>query len=165
MARAPRCRRGYQKDGSTADAVNNTKEKFRIYPLSKKGNPPKMKFVNASGKFMNTIHRMDEKIFDEIDDVIQAEPLMGERPELLVPDLNGVGPRRHIGDRERASQVGHGEIRMREHPHVRENPRMDVGGHAERPRGKACTRCAGTFAYSSYPNKTNERRGSNTAPD
>ena len=75
--------RGYQKDGSTADAVNNTKEKFRIYPLSKKGNPPKMTFVNASGQFMNTIHRMDEKIFDEINDVIQAEPLMGERPELL----------------------------------------------------------------------------------
>ena len=51
--------RGYQKDGSTADAVNNTREKFRIYPLSKKDNPPKMTFVNASGKFMNTIHRMD----------------------------------------------------------------------------------------------------------
>lgn len=75
--------RGYQKDGSTADAVNNTKEKFRIYPLSRKDNPPKMKFVNASGKVLNTIHRMDEHIFDEINDVVQAEPLMGERPELL----------------------------------------------------------------------------------
>jgi len=75
--------RGYQKDGSTADAVNNTKEMFRIYPLSKKDNPPKMTFVNASGKFMNTIHRMDENIYDEINDVIQAEPLMGENPELL----------------------------------------------------------------------------------
>mgnify|MGYP001814777830 FL=1 len=75
--------RGYQKDGSTADAVNNTKEKFRIYPLSKKDNPPKMTFVNASGNFMNTIHRMDEHIYDEINDVVQAEPLMGENPELL----------------------------------------------------------------------------------
>lgn len=71
--------RGYQKDGSTADAVNNTRKKFRIYPLSQKDNPPKMTFVNASGKFMNTIHRMDEKIFNEINDVVQAEPLMGER--------------------------------------------------------------------------------------
>ena len=75
--------RGYQKDGSTADAVNNTKKMFRIYPLSKKNKPPKMKFVNASGQFMNTIHRMDAKIFDEINDVVQAEPLMGENPELL----------------------------------------------------------------------------------
>ena len=74
---------GVQKDGSTADAVNNTKEKFRIYPLSKKEDPPEMKFVNASGKEMNTIHRMDEKIYEEINDVIQAEPLMGERPEFL----------------------------------------------------------------------------------
>ena len=75
--------RGYQVDGSTEQAVNATKEKFRIYPLSQKANPPKMKFVNASGKFMNTIHRMDVNIFDEINDVVQAEPLMGERPELL----------------------------------------------------------------------------------
>lgn len=75
--------RGYQKDGSTADAVKNTKELFRIYPLSQKDNPPEMNFVNASGQFMNTIHRMDENIFDEINNVIQAEPLMGERPELL----------------------------------------------------------------------------------
>ena len=75
--------RGYQVDGSTEQAVNATKEKFRIYPLSQKATPPKMKFVNASGKFMNTIHRMDANIFDEINDVVQAEPLMGERPELL----------------------------------------------------------------------------------
>ena len=75
--------RGYQKDGSTTDAVNNTKEKFRIYPLSKKDNQPKMTFVNASGKKLNTIHRMDEHIFEEINDVVQAEPLMGERSELL----------------------------------------------------------------------------------
>lgn len=75
--------RGYQKDGSTADAVNNTKEKFKIYPLSEAENPPEMTFVNASGQFMNTIHRMDVNIFDEINDVVQAEPLMGENPELL----------------------------------------------------------------------------------
>ena len=75
--------RGYQKDGSTADAVKNTKEKFRIYPLSQKDNQPKMNFVNASGKLLNTIHRMDEHIFSEINDVVQAEPLMGERSELL----------------------------------------------------------------------------------
>ncbi|MCP4382438.1 MAG: DUF1214 domain-containing protein [Hyphomicrobiales bacterium] len=75
--------RGYQVDGSTEQAVNQTKELFRIYPLSEKDNPPEMTFVNASGQFMNTIHRMDEHIFDEINEVVQAEPLMGENPELL----------------------------------------------------------------------------------
>jgi hypothetical protein len=75
--------RGYQEDGSTTKAVNATKEKFRIYPLSQKDNPPEMTFVNASGQSLNTIHRMDEHIFDEINEVVQAEPLMGENPELL----------------------------------------------------------------------------------
>ncbi len=75
--------RGYQKDGTTDLAINQTKEMFRMYPLSQKDNPPEMTFVNASGQEMNTIHRMDAEIFNEINDVVQAEPLMGENPELL----------------------------------------------------------------------------------
>ncbi|MEO9574012.1 MAG: DUF1254 domain-containing protein [Tateyamaria sp.] len=75
--------RGYQKDGTTDLAVSQTKEMFRMYPLSQKDNPPEMTFVNASGQEMNTIHRMDAEIFNEINDVVQAEPLMGENPELL----------------------------------------------------------------------------------
>ena len=75
--------RGFQKDGSTETAVKQTKERFKIYPLSQAGNPPKMNFVNVSGKIFNTIHRMDVTIFDEINAVVQREPLMGERPELL----------------------------------------------------------------------------------
>jgi len=75
--------RGYQKDGSTADAVGNTKNLFRMYPLSQKDNPPAMNFVNVSGELFNTIHRMDAEIFNEINAVVQREPLMGERPELL----------------------------------------------------------------------------------
>jgi hypothetical protein len=75
--------RGFQKDGSTETAVKQTKERFKIYPLSQAGNPPQMNFVNVSGKIFNTIHRMDVTIFDEINAVVQREPLMGERPELL----------------------------------------------------------------------------------
>ena len=75
--------RGFQKDGSTETAVKQTKERFKIYPLSQAGNPPKMNFVNVSGKTFNTIHRMDVTIFDEINAVVQREPSMGERPELL----------------------------------------------------------------------------------
>ncbi len=75
--------RGYQKDGTTDLAVSQTKDRFRIYPLSQADNPPEMTFVNVSGKLFNTIHRMDAEIFDEINAVVQREPLMGERPELL----------------------------------------------------------------------------------
>jgi len=75
--------RGFQVDGSTKPAVDATKKNFRIYPLSKKDNPPKMKFINVSGDPMNTIHRMDHHIFEEINEVVQAEPAMGESSEIL----------------------------------------------------------------------------------
>lgn len=77
--------RGFQVDGSTAPAVKATKETFRIYPLSQKDNPPAMKFVNVSGKFHNTIHRMDYGFWEELNETIQAEPLEG-----LDVDLRGL---------------------------------------------------------------------------
>ena len=58
--------RGFQVDGSPKPAIDATKKNFRVYPLSQKDNPPKMTFVNASGKFINTIHRMDYKIYEEM---------------------------------------------------------------------------------------------------
>jgi hypothetical protein len=75
--------RGFLQEGSTETAVNATKDKFRMYPLSQAANPPEMTFVNVSGKEFNTIHVMDERMFEEINTVVQSEPLMGENPELL----------------------------------------------------------------------------------
>jgi hypothetical protein len=75
--------RGFQVDGSPKPAVDATKKNFRMYPLSKKKNPPKMKFVNVSGKSFNTIHRMDYKIFEEINEVVQNEPSYGQSEEIL----------------------------------------------------------------------------------
>lgn len=75
--------RGFLKDGSTEEAVTATQEKFRMYPLSQMANPPEMTFVNVSGQEFNTIHVMDERMFEEINTVIQTEPLMGESPEIL----------------------------------------------------------------------------------
>ena len=75
--------RGFQVDGSTKPAVATTKKLFRIYSLSQKDNPPQMKFVNMSGKFSNTTHRMDFEIYNEINNVVQAEPSEGQNPEIL----------------------------------------------------------------------------------
>ncbi|MGB5817372.1 MAG: DUF1254 domain-containing protein [Thermoanaerobaculia bacterium] len=75
--------RGFQVDGSTRPAVEATKKHFRIYPLSQKDNPPKMSFINVSGNFHNTIHRMDVEFFSEINEVVQAEPSIGQSPEIL----------------------------------------------------------------------------------
>jgi hypothetical protein len=61
-----------------------------VYPLSKKDNPPKMNFVNVSGKSFNTIHRMDFEIFNEINEVVQLEPSVGQNPEIL-GNLTAIG--------------------------------------------------------------------------
>ncbi|TWT60929.1 DUF1254 domain-containing protein [Rubinisphaera italica] len=75
--------RGFQEDGSTKPAVDATKKHFRVYALSQKDNPPKMSFVNVSGKFHNTIHRMDYGYWEELNDVIQREPTDALDPEIL----------------------------------------------------------------------------------
>ena len=69
--------RGFQVEGSTKPAVEATKKLFRMYPLSQKGSPPEMTFVNISGKFNNTIHRMDYGYWEELNSTIQAEPIDG----------------------------------------------------------------------------------------
>jgi hypothetical protein len=75
--------RGFQVDGSTKPAVETTKKLVRVYPLSQKDDPPKMNFVDVSGKAFNTIHRMDFEIFNEINEVVQLEPSAGQSPEIL----------------------------------------------------------------------------------
>ena len=75
--------RGFQVDGSTAPAVEATKQRLRIYPLSQASNPPQMTFVDVSGIPHNTIHRMDFGFWEELDAVIQAEPTDALSPEVL----------------------------------------------------------------------------------
>ena len=74
--------RGFQVDGSTQEAIDATKQHFRIYPLSQKNNPPKMKFIDVSGIPHNTIHSMDFRFWEEVDEAIQDEPLGGLEPEI-----------------------------------------------------------------------------------
>ena len=74
--------RGFQVDGSAKPAVDASKKIFRMYPLSKKDNPPAMEFVNMSGKFNSTIHRMDYGYWEEVNAQIQAEPIEGLDPEI-----------------------------------------------------------------------------------
>ncbi|WP_044300823.1 DUF1254 domain-containing protein [Rhodopirellula sallentina] len=75
--------RGFQVDGSTKTAVDATKNQFRVYSLSQKDDPPAMNFVNVSGKFHNTIHRMDYGYWEELNEVIQREPVDALDPEIL----------------------------------------------------------------------------------
>jgi hypothetical protein len=73
--------RGFQVDGDPAPAIQATRDRFRIYPLG--GQPTEMTMVNVSGQPFCTIHRMDAALFDEVNDVVQAEPPDGQNPEIL----------------------------------------------------------------------------------
>jgi hypothetical protein len=67
--------RGLLQGGKT-DAPNKMwKEGLKIYPLSQKDHPPKMEFISGTGLVVNTVHANDETFFEEVNDVIQREPL------------------------------------------------------------------------------------------
>jgi len=66
-------------------AVKTAKDGLQVYPLSKKDNPPKMEFFSGSDKSFNTVHANDFKFYEEINAVIQKEPL-----GLLDPEIRGL---------------------------------------------------------------------------
>ena len=75
--------RALVKDGDIEAATLGLRTQFRIYPLSKLGNPPKGRVVNASGAKINTIHANDYSFYEELNAVIQYEPANAFNPELV----------------------------------------------------------------------------------
>jgi len=71
--------------GKGLDVAVKTAKGLRLYPLSKKSTPPKMEFISASGKAYNTVHANNFKFYEEINAIIQREPL-----ELLNPEIRGL---------------------------------------------------------------------------
>ncbi|HSJ02881.1 MAG TPA: DUF1254 domain-containing protein, partial [Verrucomicrobium sp.] len=74
--------RGFLVDGKTDAAVKMFKEGFRVYPLSQAANPPKMEFINCSKVPFNTVHANNFEFYEELDHVIQKEPVDSLDPEL-----------------------------------------------------------------------------------
>ena len=56
-------------------AVDFVKTNLKVYPLASADNPPKMKWVSASGQSFNTIHANNIEFYHHLNDVIQYEPL------------------------------------------------------------------------------------------
>jgi hypothetical protein len=54
-------------------AAKNVKGNLRVYPLSKKDNPPKMEYISGSGNAFNTIHANDYSFFEHLHHIIAAE--------------------------------------------------------------------------------------------
>ena len=76
--------RGFLVDGKTDAAVQSVKEGLKVYPLNQKDNPPAMEFISGSTVAFNTVHANDFNFFEEINQVIQREPV-----DFLDPELRG----------------------------------------------------------------------------
>jgi hypothetical protein len=77
--------RGFLVDGKPDAASKMFREGFKVYPLSKAGNPPKMQFTSGSKVAFNTIHANDFEFYKELDHVIQKEPV-----DFIDPELRGL---------------------------------------------------------------------------
>ena len=75
--------RVFVKDGDVKAATDQLQATFRMYPLSQAGNPPEQRFVNFSGKQLNSVHANNFEFFQELNAVIQNEPADAFSPELV----------------------------------------------------------------------------------
>lgn len=73
--------RGFLVDGRPDAATAMFTSGLRVYPLSTMEHQPDPEFISATGKAFNTIHANDVTFYDEIDAVIQREPIGVIDPE------------------------------------------------------------------------------------
>lgn len=77
--------RGFLVDGKPDAATDMFKTGLKIYPLKDQDNRPEMAYTTISGVYFNTIHANNFDFYEEIDRVIQREPV-----EMLDPELRGL---------------------------------------------------------------------------
>ena len=65
--------RGFKVDGKTDQAVALMKQ-IKVYPLAKAADPPKMEFLNGSGKPIDTIHSDTITFFEMLAQLVNEEP-------------------------------------------------------------------------------------------
>ncbi|MGA9913029.1 MAG: DUF1254 domain-containing protein [Paraburkholderia sp.] len=75
--------RGFLDSSGTQTAVENTKKFAKVYRLADAENPPKMKFIDVSGKAFNTVYSNDFRYYEEVNNVVQYEPNEAYSPEIL----------------------------------------------------------------------------------
>ena len=73
--------RGSIKDG-LEPAVENITSKLRVYPLKDAAAPAATEFVNMSNKAFNTVFPSDFSFFEDLDAVVQGEPVDAISPEV-----------------------------------------------------------------------------------
>jgi hypothetical protein len=74
--------RGFIYNGDKGATVEQMKKNFRVYPLALATNPPAMSFIDMSGKYFSCIPANDLSFFDQVDQIVQEEPLRATDPEI-----------------------------------------------------------------------------------
>jgi hypothetical protein len=77
--------RGFLVDGKPDVAVEMYKTGLKIYPLASADNPPETEFISGSKISFNTIHANTYEFYEELNTVIQREPI-----SMLDPELRGL---------------------------------------------------------------------------
>lgn len=75
--------RSFVVDGSPAPGVDLVKKATNIYPLALSAVPPKMNFVNMSGKPLNMVGPGDFRFWEILNDAVQTEPTEALDPTTL----------------------------------------------------------------------------------
>ena len=75
--------RSFLVDGDPRPGVELVKKHTRIYPLSRKADPPQMQFVDLSGKPCNTVAPSDDTFWELLHQVVQEEPSASLDPVTL----------------------------------------------------------------------------------
>lgn len=66
--------RSFLVDGDPKPGVDLVKKHTKIYPLSQAANPPKLTFVNMSGKPFNMVGPSGYRLWEMLNQVVQEEP-------------------------------------------------------------------------------------------
>ncbi|MHA6525972.1 DUF1254 domain-containing protein [Tessaracoccus sp. G1721] len=77
--------RGFLVGGRPDASAAMFREGLRIFPLAAMDDPPEMEFTSISGRAFNTIHANDFTFYEEVDAVIQREPIA-----LIDPETRGL---------------------------------------------------------------------------
>ena len=75
--------RAFVNGNDFSGTVSGIKAAFKMYPLAQAGNPPEQRFVNLSGRKMNTVHANDFGFYEELNALIQYEPADAFDPEIV----------------------------------------------------------------------------------
>lgn len=75
--------RTFLENGDPKPGVERVKQLTRIYRLSQAAKPPKLSFINVSGRDFNTVAPADHRFWDYLNKVVQQEPTESVDPTTL----------------------------------------------------------------------------------